>query len=64
MTVRAEIDGSIQVKSYLQGNPEIRLGLNSNIVLGKDKDISSKKKINITKCLNDCNINNINHISY
>lgn len=49
MTVRAEIDGSIQVKSYLQGNPEIRLGLNSNIVLGKEKDITSKKE----KVLND-----------
>lgn len=44
MTVRAEINGSIQIKSYLQGNPEIRLGLNSNIVLGRDKDISSKRK--------------------
>lgn len=44
MTVRAEINGSIQIKSYLQGNPEIRLGLNSNIVLERDKDISSKRK--------------------
>jgi hypothetical protein len=44
MTVRAEIDGSIQIKSYLQGSPEIRLGLSSNIVLGRDKDITSKKE--------------------
>ncbi|GET03871.1 AP-4 complex subunit mu [Rhizophagus clarus] len=43
MTVRAEINGSIQVKSFLQENPEIRLGLNSNIVLGRDKVISSDK---------------------
>jgi len=44
MTAQSEIDGSIQIKSYLQGNPEIRLGLNSNIILGRDKDISSKKE--------------------
>ncbi|RIA81009.1 Mu homology domain-containing protein [Glomus cerebriforme] len=43
MTAQAEIDGSIQIKSYLQGNPEIRLALNSNIVFGRDKDMSSDK---------------------
>ncbi|CAI2177400.1 8735_t:CDS:2 [Funneliformis geosporum] len=47
MTVRAEIDGSIQVKSYLQGNPEIRLGLNSNIVLERDKDMSRSDRYGI-----------------
>ncbi|CAG8531377.1 533_t:CDS:2 [Acaulospora colombiana] len=40
MTVQAEINGAIQVKSYLQGNPEISLGLNSNIVLGRDSEIT------------------------
>jgi hypothetical protein len=53
MTVRSEINGSIQIKSYLQGNPEIRLGLNSNIVLGRDKDISSKRKSSKSNCI--CN---------
>lgn len=31
--IRAEIDGCIQVKSYLAGNPEIRIGLNDNLTL-------------------------------
>ncbi|CAG8586964.1 12874_t:CDS:10 [Funneliformis caledonium] len=47
MTVRAEIDGSIQVKSYLQGNPEIRLGLNSNIILERNKDMSRSDRYGI-----------------
>ncbi|CAG8608996.1 12292_t:CDS:10, partial [Ambispora leptoticha] len=39
MTVRAEIEGSIQIKSYLTGNrPELRIGLNSNILSGDSRD--------------------------
>eukprot|EP00475_Leptophrys_vorax_P014168 TRINITY_DN2055_c0_g3_i2.p1 TRINITY_DN2055_c0_g3~~TRINITY_DN2055_c0_g3_i2.p1 ORF type:complete len:242 (+),score=57.47 TRINITY_DN2055_c0_g3_i2:822-1547(+) len=30
-----EIDGSIQMKSYLSGNPELRLALNEELVIGK-----------------------------
>lgn len=33
--LRAEIDGSIVMKSFLRGNPELRLGLNEDLVLGK-----------------------------
>ncbi|CAG8499041.1 6240_t:CDS:2 [Diversispora eburnea] len=43
MTVQAEIDGSIKVKSYLQGNPEIQLALNSNIILGQDSEVTDDR---------------------
>jgi len=33
--MRCEVDGSIQMKSYLSGQPEIKLGLNQEIVVGK-----------------------------
>lgn len=32
----SEIDGTIQMKSYLTGNPEIRLALNEDLNIGKD----------------------------
>lgn len=31
----SEIDGTIQMKSYLSGNPEIRLALNEDLSIGK-----------------------------
>lgn len=31
----SEIDGTIQMKSYLSGNPEIRLALNENLNIGR-----------------------------
>lgn len=31
----SEIDGTIQMKSYLTGNPEIRLALNDDLGIGK-----------------------------
>ena len=30
----SEIDGTIQMKSYLTGNPEIRLALNEDLSIG------------------------------
>jgi len=32
--LRSEIDGSIVIKSYLKGNPEVRLALNEDLVFG------------------------------
>ncbi|XP_015885954.3 AP-4 complex subunit mu isoform X2 [Ziziphus jujuba] len=32
----SEIDGTIQMKSYLTGNPEIRLALNDDLSIGRD----------------------------
>ena len=31
----SEIDGTIQMKSYLSGNPEIRLALNEDVTIGR-----------------------------
>lgn len=31
----SEIDGTIQMKSYLTGNPEIRLALNEDLAIGR-----------------------------
>ena len=31
----SEIDGTIQLKSYLTGNPEIRLALNEEVSIGR-----------------------------
>lgn len=31
----SEIDGTIQMKSYLTGNPEIRLALNDDLYIGR-----------------------------
>lgn len=33
--VNSTIDGCIQMKSYLSGNPELKLALNSDLVIGK-----------------------------
>jgi hypothetical protein len=33
--VNSAIDGCIQMKSYLSGNPELKLALNSDLVIGK-----------------------------
>lgn len=30
----SEIDGTIQMKSYLSGNPEIKVGLNEDLTIG------------------------------
>ncbi|XXG86540.1 hypothetical protein AAC387_Pa11g1412 [Persea americana] len=32
----SEIDGTIQMKSYLTGNPEIRLALNEDLIIGRN----------------------------
>lgn len=34
--INSFIDGVIQMKSYLNGNPELRLILNDNLVLGSE----------------------------
>ncbi|CAG8842487.1 33158_t:CDS:2, partial [Racocetra persica] len=36
MTIHADINGSIQIKSYLQDNSEIRMVLNSSMTHGRD----------------------------
>ncbi|CAD7930618.1 unnamed protein product [Amoebophrya sp. A25] len=43
------VDGSIQMKSYLSGNPELKLALNEDIAIGKDQIGRA------TVVLDDCN---------
>jgi AP-4 complex subunit mu-1 len=33
--LRAEIDGSLVMKSFIRGNPELRLALNEDLVVGR-----------------------------
>ncbi|XP_065184237.1 uncharacterized protein LOC135814959 [Sycon ciliatum] len=49
--LRADIDGSVQMKSFLAGNPEIRLGLSEDIVV--ERSSTSPGAIGVT--LDDCN---------
>ena len=35
--LNSTIDGCIQMKSYLAGNPELRLALNEDLVVGREK---------------------------
>eukprot|EP00850_Spirogloea_muscicola_P019681 SM000196S05373 [mRNA] locus=s196:246080:248219:+ [translate_table: standard] len=37
----SEIDGSLQMKSYLTGNPEIRVALNEDLAIGRDSASSA-----------------------
>ena len=46
--VNSTIDGCIQMKSYLAGNPELRLALNEDLVVGKGGPYG-------TVVLDDCN---------
>lgn len=36
VVINAAIDGVIQMKSYLQGNPELRLVLNNDLTVGRN----------------------------
>ncbi|XP_068752291.1 uncharacterized protein [Montipora capricornis] len=38
--LRSDIDGCIQMKSFMAGNPEIRIGLNDDFFVGKTKLLS------------------------
>jgi hypothetical protein len=35
LILNSSIDGTIQMKSYLAGNPELKLALNEELVIGK-----------------------------
>ena len=43
--LKSEIDGSIRMKSYLKGQPELKLALNEELVIGRSSGISSIKPI-------------------
>lgn len=37
----SEIDGTIQMKSFLTGNPEIKVGLNEDLAVGRSSTSNS-----------------------
>jgi len=53
--LNSTIDGCIQMKSYLAGNPELRLALNEDLVIGKDSGrygSVSVDDMNFNDCVN------------
>lgn len=55
VVVNSSIDGSIQMKSFLAGNPELRLALNEDLVIGKGGQYGSV-------VLDDCNFHECVHL--
>jgi AP-4 complex subunit mu-1 len=53
--LNSSIDGCIQMKSYLSGNPELRLALNEDLVIGRDSSSSSGRGGFGSVTLDDCN---------
>jgi len=53
--INSSIEGCIQMKSYLIGNPDLKLALNDNLVIGKNANIASAAAIddcNFHECVN------------
>eukprot|EP01083_Nonionella_stella_P120895 362768_1 len=54
----SSIDGTIQMKSYLSGNPELKLALNEDLVIGSGANAAGPKygnSSNSSITLDDCN---------
>jgi AP-4 complex subunit mu-1 len=51
--LNSTIDGCIQMKSYLAGNPQLRLALNEDLVIGKDSGRYGSVKVDDMN-FNDC----------
>jgi AP-4 complex subunit mu-1 len=54
--VNSSIDGSIMMKSFLSGNPELRLALNEDLVVGKNSGMLG------SVVLDDCNFHERVHL--
>lgn len=53
--LNSTIDGCIQMKSYLAGNPALRLALNENLVIGKTNDKVQYDAVVLDDCsFHDC----------
>jgi len=53
--LNSTIDGCIQMKSYLAGNPELRLALNEDLVIGRDKGGGNYGSVVLDDCsFHDC----------
>lgn len=57
--LNSSIDGCIQMKSYLAGNPELRLALNEDLVIGRENSNNSYGQV----VLDDCNFNDCVNLS-
>lgn len=61
----SEIDGTIQMKSYLTGNPEIRLALNEDLTIGRNGNSIYDYRSSAgagTVILDDCNFHESVHL--
>jgi len=47
--INSSIDGYIQMKSYLAGNPELRIALNDDLIVGRQEGMAGRL------VLDDCN---------
>jgi len=53
--INSSIEGCIQMKSYLLGNPDLKLALNDNLIVGKGSNLQSSAVIddcNFHECVN------------
>lgn len=65
--LNSSIDGTIQMKSYLAGNPELKLALNEDLVIGKGTGGGVEiDDCNFHECvkLNDWDVRDNQHIYY
>jgi AP-4 complex subunit mu-1 len=61
--INSTIDGCIQMKSYLAGNPELRLALNEDLVIGKDNAAAAKRLSGSIVAVDDMNFNECVNLS-
>ena len=59
--LNSSIDGCIQMKSYLAGNPELRLALNEDLVIKSNAAGSNNSYASVT--IDDCNFNDCVNLS-
>jgi len=53
--LHSEVEGSIVIKSFIKGPPKIRLGLNEDMIVGRNKDSNSFGRTVIDQCsFHDC----------
>lgn len=49
--INSSIEGYIQMKSYLVGNPELRIALNEDLIVGRQEGLTGRL------VFDDCNFN-------
>jgi len=61
--LNSSVDGCIQMKSYLAGNPELRLALNEDLVIGSYAGGAMGGQEYGSVVLDDCNFNDCVNLS-